>query len=357
LSSGNKAELVARLERIVPVTHCLAGSSGSQRAECTTYLNSTLLLDTDGDIHRYAEKELRRTMPDWDEVDCHIPNCALDAGAALHFSVWVTARSGEKQWLCFHFLMKNGLLRMLGTNAKILKQKAAFSADWKSAFAVSVSLIGSRKAPKNRDRVRYEAVDLLDLSTQPAWAPKDRWRVAHVLIRSCPKGVRAVNVGLHSIGAYSTSRFWRHDGQEVVGENSSFLGFPTGNVGAKFSGARLQFVPACRVAALERAIFTNSERENGVGAGYRVLPYWLKRAQRGKFPADGEVITDVMPTACDFAEYDKRLHGPADTYREEDEEEYSDAESIGSGSSYEMPPGMSVPMDALGRPNVPTDDY
>ena len=45
---------------------------------------------------------------------------ALDAGAALHFSVWVTARSGEKQWLCFHFLMKNGLLRMLGTNAKIL---------------------------------------------------------------------------------------------------------------------------------------------------------------------------------------------------------------------------------------------
>ena len=96
-TTGNKAELVARLEGFVPVTHCLAGSGGAEKSECTAYLNSALLLDTDGDIHRYAEKELRRTMPGWDDFDCRIPNCALDAGAALHFSVWVTARSGEQR--------------------------------------------------------------------------------------------------------------------------------------------------------------------------------------------------------------------------------------------------------------------
>jgi hypothetical protein len=246
---------------------------------------------------------------------------------------------------------------------KLKNRGRPFSSDWKSAFAVSVSLIGSSKAPKNRDRVRYEAVDLLQLSTQPAWAPKDRWRVVHVLIRSCPNGIRAVNLGLHSIGAHTTSGFWRHDGRAVADEHSSSFGFPTGNVGAKFSGARLRFVPACRVAALERAIFTNSERENGVGAGYRVLPYWLKGAQRGNFPADGEAITDVMPTAYEFAEFDKRLHGPASSIsadadrEEEEEEEHSDAESVGSGSSYEMPPGMSVSMDALGRTIAPPDDY
>ena len=75
------------------------------------------------------------------------------------------------------------------------------------------------------------------------------------------------------------------------------------------------------------------------------------------------VITDVMPTAYEFAEYDKRLHGPAssinaDADREEgEEEEHSDAESVGSGSSYEMPPGMSVSMDAMGRAIAPPDDY